>query len=154
MRAECLDRPPQRRGREGRAGEARVGEGEHTALTATLDRDEVAGSRGERTQRLALPQPRQRGRLRSRGQKVSGLGPQRLQVDGPEVRVERVEPIIDADVVAHVATLLLQSVTGLRIVPISLISDTMISPACTSPTPGGAPVRMTSPGSRRITVDV
>ena len=90
---------------EGRTGEAGVGEGEHTALSAALDRDEVAGSpAGERPQRLALPQPWQRGRLRSRGQKVSGLRPQRLQVNRPQVRVERVESIIDTDVVAHVAT--------------------------------------------------
>ncbi len=64
------------------------------------------------------------------GQEVSGLRPKRLQVDRLEVVVEGVEPIVTCCRCSH-QRLQVHRVTGLRIVPISLISDTMISPACT-----------------------
>ncbi len=104
VRTERLDGTPEGRRREGCAVEARVRQRQHAALAATLDRDEISRPRRQCPQRLAFPKPWDCGGHRCAGEQRSRLRPKWLQVDRPEVCVERVEPSLDVAVDAHVAT--------------------------------------------------
>jgi hypothetical protein len=90
-RVEVLDGRPQRRRRERRPAQARVGQRDRPPLAAAAHRDEVAGPLGQPQQALPAPHVRGRGRARAGRHQVADLGPQRHQQRGLEAAVELVE---------------------------------------------------------------
>ena len=112
-RPEVLDGAPERRAREGQAVEPRIGEREHTAVAAALDRDDLAGALGKREDGVPFPEPRLRARERNVGHDLALQAPEGLQVVGGKRPAELVVADLDrvraVDVDAHSDLLLLVS---------------------------------------------
>src|SRR5207249_8239425 len=87
---EVLDRAPERRAREGKAVEARVGEGEDPAVAAAIEGDELAGPLGEREGVGLPPDPGPGCRQGRHGHQPRGHLPEWLQVAGGEGAAELV----------------------------------------------------------------
>ena len=88
VRAQILDRRPQRRRRIRRAGQARVGQRDGPAFPATAHRHQVTGTGRQWVQIVPAPHVRHGLRGRNHRHQVRDLGPERNQVPGLEILIQ------------------------------------------------------------------